>query len=66
MGCEYCLTNPCASGCPNAEIPKLNMECYECEYEFEVDDRILDIDGDYYCEECVFSKTKDGWDYIEG
>lgn len=51
--CQYCLTSPCPSGCPNYEEPDPEYVCDECGEGIYHDDKFVDIDGERYHLECL-------------
>ena len=56
--CEYCRQSICPSSCPNAPEPPVFAECCECGAEILLGDDYYDINGDYYCEECIHVRRK--------
>ena len=51
--CEYCRQYKCPASCPNAPEPSVFAECAECGFEIFDGDDYYDINGKYYCEECI-------------
>ena len=51
--CEVCRQTPCHPRCPNAPEPTPVYECSECGYGIYDGDKYAEIDGKYYCEECL-------------
>ena len=50
--CEYCHCYPHLHGCPNEVIPTYRT-CKNCGDDIPIGYRIVDIDGDIYCEDCI-------------
>lgn len=55
--CEVCRQTPCHPRCPNAPEPTPVYECSECGYGIYEGDKYAEIDGKYYCEECLDDMT---------
>lgn len=56
--CEVCRQSKCPSACPNAPAPSVFAECYGCGADIVDGDEYYDIDGDYYCENCIYERRK--------
>ena len=56
--CEICRQYICPSGCPNAPEPPVFVECVGCGSDIMDGDDYYDIDGDYYCEDCIDQRRK--------
>lgn len=51
--CQYCLTSPCPSGCPNFEEPDPEYICDDCHCGIYHEDEFADINGKRYHLECL-------------
>ena len=56
--CEICRQYKCPSACPNAPDPPAFAECVGCGCIIMDGDDYYDIDGDYYCEDCMHERRK--------
>lgn len=56
--CEYCRQYVCPAACPNAPEPPVFAECVGCGIDIMDGDDYYDIDGDYYCEDCIYERRK--------
>ena len=56
--CEICRQFICPSACPNAPAPPVFSKCYGCGVDILDGDDYYDIDGDYYCEDCIDERRK--------
>ena len=56
--CEICRQYRCPSACPNAPEPPAFAECVGCGAVIMDGDDYYDIDGDYYCDECIHERRK--------
>lgn len=56
--CEYCRQHPCPAACPNAPAPLVFAKCSECGNEILDGEDYYDIDGDFYCEDCIEERRK--------
>ena len=50
--CDICHRTPCDSRCPNAPDPPTVYTCKYCGEPVVAGDEYVDVDGDYYHEEC--------------
>ena len=58
MACECCRMYTCPSSCPNAPDPPVFAECVGCGNDILDGDDYYDINGDYYCEDCIYERRK--------
>ena len=56
--CEICRQFKCPSACPNAPAPPVFSKCYGCGADILDGDEYYDIDGDYYCDNCIYECRK--------
>ena len=56
--CEICHKYTCPSSCPNAPAPQRFARCSACGADIIDGDDYYDIDGDYYCEDCIYESRK--------
>lgn len=56
--CEICRQFKCPSACPNSPAPPVFSKCYGCGADILDGDEYYDIDGDYYCENCIYEFRK--------
>lgn len=50
--CDICRQTPCHPCCPNAPDPVAIYTCKYCGEDIVEGDEYVEIDGDYYHEEC--------------
>ena len=50
--CAECRRTPCDPRCPNAPDPPAVYTCKYCSEDIVVGDDFVELDGDYYHEEC--------------
>ena len=51
--CQYCLTSPCPSGCPNADEPEAEFDCKYCGDGIFKEDEYVEIEGVRYHLDCL-------------
>lgn len=51
--CSICRQTPCSSRCPNAPEPLVFGRCVKCKTKIYDGDDYYNIDGEYYCEDCI-------------
>ena len=56
--CEYCRQYTCPSSCPNAPEPPVFAECSLCGNDILDGDDYYEINGDYYCEDCIDERRR--------
>lgn len=56
--CEICRQYICPANCPNAPEPPVFAECSGCGTPILDGDDYYDVDGDYYCEDCIYECRK--------
>lgn len=50
--CAICMRSPCDPRCPNAPDPPAVYDCKRCGEPIVAGDEFVELDGDYYHEEC--------------
>ena len=50
--CDICLQYPCNPRCPNALAPRFAYTCKYCKQAVEAGEAYVEVDGDFYHEEC--------------
>lgn len=56
--CDICGKYPCDSRCPNAPEPELFGKCCMCGEKIFDGDTYYDIEGEYWCEDCIDESRK--------
>ncbi|MBR5144693.1 MAG: hypothetical protein IKW53_06550 [Clostridia bacterium] len=56
--CEICRQFKCPSACPNAPAPPVFSKCDGCGADILDGDEYYDIDGECYCENCIYECRK--------
>ena len=56
--CKECGRFVCSSGCPNAPEPPKFGECKVCGADIFEGDDYYEIDGEYWCEPCVYDARR--------
>ena len=56
--CSICRQTPCHPRCPNAPEPPSFGKCVKCNTKILDGDDYYDIDGEYYCEDCIHESRK--------
>lgn len=52
--CSICHATPCLPRCPNEEKPKVVHKCVCCQGDIVEGEEYYDINGEKFCEECIY------------
>lgn len=53
--CDICLKSPCHPRCPNSLGPTPVFICSHCGHDILDGDRVWNVMGEQFCEECIDS-----------